>query len=340
MARQNKRQTPRYVFTGHEETPDSYTEITGQEYKALLSVNSTDARWIYFVLSFHRNFETGMVGINPKISSAMLRRSISHKSDRGIKERKISNNHIQRWLNQLESAALLENRGNHIFYLPLARKHSFKEKISNTFGNTFNDLSVTVTESVTDSFQIISETPINIEENIKENVLQNMLQKTEVSQVKGVEVSQEVLPIQNNTTLLNSTTLSPNFLSKEENQFLNLFLELKLRLKPLGDLKAITAAKALVASGVTLEVASEALKIKINNYYASHPHGSTPHPSYFTEAILDYHRELIAINQPRLPEETQHAAHKRPLKRPAFETIVERAKRELAEDAQKRANRK
>jgi hypothetical protein len=104
-------------------------------------------------------------------------------------------------------------------------------------------------------------------------------------------------------TKLNCTVLH-DFLSTDENRFLNLFTDMKLNLKPAGDLKAITSAKALVAAGVTLEVASQALKIKIEAYYEKYPNGKTPHPSYFTDAILDYHRDLEAIKQK--PEETNN----------------------------------
>lgn len=111
-------------------------------------------------------------------------------------------------------------------------------------------------------------------------------------------------PVSGINTKLNYTVLPvDNFLSVEENKFINLFTDLKLSVKPLGDLKAITTAKALVQAGVSIEVASDALKIKLAAYQGDR----TPHPSYFKQAILDYKHDLDAIKQ---QPEDNHATHR------------------------------
>jgi hypothetical protein len=101
-------------------------------------------------------------------------------------------------------------------------------------------------------------------------------------------------PLSGKDTILNYT-IPPvdNFLTQAENKFLNLFTDLKLSLNLAGDLKAITAAKALVKAGVTIQEAREALETKLAAYKGDR----TPHPSYYTQAILDYKRDLEAIKQ-------------------------------------------
>lgn len=101
-------------------------------------------------------------------------------------------------------------------------------------------------------------------------------------------------PLSGKDTILNYTALHvDNFLTPDENRFLNLFTDLKLSLNLAGDLKAITAAKALVKAGVTLQEAREALETKLAAYKGDR----TPHPSYYTQAIIDYKRDLEAIKQ-------------------------------------------
>lgn len=320
--------SPRYVQTGHEDISDNFTQITAQERKMLRNVNSTDARWLYIELSFFRDFETGIAGLNPKLSSSTLRQTISHKSDIGVKEKRLSNNHIQRWIDQLQYAGLIENRGNHVYYLPLAPKYPRKEKISNSFCNSFEEKGVTVTKAVTNSLSNDDKTSINAAQNNDSEVLQNVLQNNELSQVNTNKASHILLPIQNNNYTKLNYTIPANFLTAEENKFINLFTDLKLNVKLAGDLKAITTAKALSKAGVTLEQASEALKIKLNGYKGDR----TPHPSYFLQAILDYKKELDAINEPETPKNERNAPTTR--YKPRRITHEQRSKR-MAEWAEK-----
>jgi hypothetical protein len=303
--------SPRYVYTGHEAISDNYTEITAAERKALRAVKSTDARWLYIELSFFRDFATGIAGLKPKLSSSTLRQTISHKSDIGVKEKRLSNNHIQRWMDQLEKAGLIEDRGNHVYYLPLAPKYPHKEKISNSSCNSSEDLSVTVKQSVTDSQLNNADTPVNAEENEKTELLQKVLQNPSLSQDNPANLSHILLPIQNNNLTKLNYTVPPvdNFLTPDENKFLNLFTDLRLNTSAAGSLKAITTAKALVQSGVTLQEATEAIKIKMRAYYDKYGQDAkTPHPAYFKDAILDYRRDLEAIKQQ--PNEVNHETNR------------------------------
>jgi hypothetical protein len=281
----NQKEMPRYVYTGHEDIPNSYTEITGIEYKALLSVNSTDARWIYFVLSFHRDFETGIAGLNPKISSGMLRKTVSHKSDVGKKERSVSNNHIQRWLDQLEKAGLIEDRGNHVFYLPLARKHPRKENKSNRFSNTFSDSTVTVTKDVTGSSEKSMEQPVNTEENEKSEVLQNVLQDTSLSQQKEDNLSHILLPIQNNR-------LDKIRLDAPAEKFRQLLIERGFYLNHMTSPKTLAMIKLWVDSNVTVEEAEIAM-----NHADAQLGKRADHPSYYRDIPFQYRKELNQAKQ-------------------------------------------
>lgn len=297
MARQKDKETketPRYIYTGHEDIPDSYTEITGAEYKALLSINSTDARWIYFVLSFHRNFETGIAGLNPKISSAMLRGTISHQSAAGKKERKISNNHIQRWIDQLEKAGLIQDRGNHVFYLPMARKHPRKENKSNSICNTSH---VTVTKPVTNIEKTSDETPINTGENANSQLLQTLSQTGDLSQEKEGGLSQGLLPIQNNRLDKIRSDGAEKTLTQV---FMDLLAKRGFYLNHVTHSKTVAMLHAWIKGGITPEEADIAMT-HCDNQLGRRP----DHPTYYAKVPFQYRQDLEKANLNA--EEIKHA---------------------------------
>jgi|GEM_PF-4155171 len=285
-----KKSSPRYVWTGHEKFPEINIKLTHQESKILFQ-QPPELFKLYMFLSLYRDFDTGITGEKVHIDDTSFKVWVGYPSKQGRKGNKPSTTHIVRWLEQLEELGLIQACGNNVFYLPLATTNQHDQKLSH---QTVTKPSPKSEESVTKSE--VSENPINTDYAAE--------LKTEVSPNNDgsvTEVSQRLYTIPvNNLTKLNYIAQT-DFLSAEENKFLNLFTDLKLSLNPAGDLKAITTAKALIQAGVTLEVASEALKIKLAAYTGTR----TPHPSYFKDAIINYKRDLEAIKQQ--PQETNHA---------------------------------
>lgn len=285
MARQTnkKKDVFRYVNTGHEKFSDVDIRLTSKEMEILASEPSELLK-LYLFINARRDFKTNIAGQVTRISDSAFKQHLGYTGKPGRTAWRPTTTHITRWLEQLETLGLIKRLGNHVFHLPLAYTEALEKNQSHHNVTTF------VTHNVTK--QDNAETSINKEENTTT--------ESDLSPPLSPPLSNQLYtPLNNNLTKLNYTEL-PNFLSTAENKFLNLFTDLKLNVKPAGDLKAITAAKALLQAGVSLEVASEALKIKLAGYQGDR----TPHPSYFTQAIIDYKRELDAIKQQ--PQETKH----------------------------------
>lgn len=245
----------------------------------------------YITISRRRDFATGIAGERTKISAQALKEAMSLTKKQGRPAFKVSGGSLENWIKKLVEIGLLIDKGNYIFELPFS-------PIYNSVKNK-SDRSQTIRETVSQTLSNNAETSIKTDTKLSsERISQTASQTGGFSEVRS--------PLNNNLTKLNYTKLPvDNFLSVDENKMLNLYTDLKLNVKLAGDLKAITSAKTLIQAGVSLEVASQALKIKINGYYEKYPNGKTPHPSYFTDAILDYHRDLETLKQQ--PEENNNA---------------------------------
>lgn len=317
-----KKSSPRYVYTGHEEFPRINIKLTHQELEILFK-HPPELMKLYMFLNLYRDFDTNITGENVHINDMSFKLWLGYPSKPGRKGWKPSTTHIVRWLEQLESLGLIQRRGNNVFYLPLAHTKNHESKISH---QAVTNLSPNITQGVTNTN--IAETSINIDEN---NTNKNEVSPNYSGGV--TDLSQRLCTIPDNNLTKLYYTEPVNFLTTEENKFLNLFTDLKLNVKPAGDLKAITTAKALVQAGVSIETASEALKIKINGYHEKYQNKKTPHPAYFLDAILDYHRDLQTIKQQ--PEEKKtngqfNRASKQSRTRP-WETLHEQGLRALQE---------
>lgn len=258
----------------------------------MLNGESPELWKLYICLSQLRDFASGISGKVTRINDAKFKEMMEVSQKQGRQRSKPSTRHIERWLCQLENLGLIESLGNNVFKLPFAASPETAKK------KCHQSVTRIVTTSVTKSEDA----------QVIENKEENSTFENEVSPKVSPQVALRlVAPLNNNYTKLNYTNAREksvdNFLTPAENQMLNLFTDLGLSLKLAGDLKAITTAKALISAGVTLEVASEALKVKLNSYTGDR----APHPSYFLQAILDYHRDLTAINSNAAQQEvTQH----------------------------------
>jgi hypothetical protein len=297
--KKEKKASPRYVYTGHEKFPDIDIRLTSKELKILFQ-QPPELMKLYIFLNLYRDFDTNITGESVHIDDTSFKLWIGYASKAGRKGWKPSTTHVVRWLEQLEVLGLIQRRGNNVFYLPLAHTKNHESNISHQGVTTVSPNSAQGVTNLDNGKTLINKGSAF---DIKNEVSPNL-------SVGVTEVEQRLCTIPGkDITKLNYTYAPVQFLSATENQFMSLFFDLKLSMRLAGDLKAITAAKALAQAGVTLAEAKDALEIKLAGYTGNR----TPHPSYFVQAVLDYKKDLENIkqqpeknNETNRPRTTEH----------------------------------
>lgn len=277
----------------NEELPDINIVLTAAERRALRDIDSLAARCLYIELSFYRDFETNRVGEKTKLSHATLRHALAHESGVGRRARKLSNNHILRWLRQLEKGGLIQVITPHIFYLPLASQGRSAPWKSNSISSQF---AVTVTESVTESVtnennnnenSIINE-ELNINENLGQNLLQNPGQNADLSQENEGICNTISAPYPfNHLTKLNYTKLAP---ARFKN-FIDLLKSRGFHENQIANKRVIAMLAAWHQAGITVEEA------EIGMNHCDRGKTERPHPTYYESAVLEYKRDLHKAKQ-------------------------------------------
>lgn len=283
-----------------------------------------------FGIRRYMDYATGIVGIKREISYNSLAQEIYVEPKRGVKTSSSSRDQIKRALKILENKGLIKRQS-------VVTKDEKILILSCPLAMTDKSIQNKAAPWPPHS-PALKAAPENESNKNEEKIYKNSVLQDDCNDNKEYKSRPESRPDDfkkparyplSVNTKLNSTSARASFLSAEENQFMSLFFDLKLGLKLAGDLKAITAAKNLVASRVPIGVAKEAIEAKLAGYEGNR----TPHPSYFVQAVLDYHHDLQNLKQPS--EVKSDGQSNRPSKptRPKYETLVERTKRELDESA-------
>ena len=261
--------------------------LSDEELQALEGLPHLHRCLYIFGIRRYMDYATGITGIKRKISYQSLNEEVYIEPKQGLKTRDAtSKDKVKRALKVLESARLItihsivtKEKKQLILKCELAMTDKFAQNKAAALPPHSPALQAA---SVDNSGNTINIDTLSEDEN-----------KSRLESRPTQEKKAAAHPLSGKDTKLNYT-VEPvdNFLSHDENKFMNLFTDMKLSLRLAGDLKAITTAKALVSAGVSLEVASEALKIKLAAYQGDR----TPHPSYFKDAIINYKHDLDAIN--------------------------------------------
>jgi hypothetical protein len=283
-----------------------------------------------FGIRRYMDYASGIVGIKREISYKSLAEEVYEEPIKGVKNTTKSRDQIKRALSVLEKKALIKRQSiikkdekTLILSCPLAM----------TDKSIQNKAAPWPPHSAAPQAALGDACNQNKEKAYKNSVPQDWASATAENKSRPASRPSDFEkaaphPL-SDITKLNSTILrTQNFLTVDENKFLNLFTDLRLTVNLAGDLKAITTAKTLIQAGVTIQEAQEALEVKLAAYKGNR----TPHPSYFLQAILDYKKDLTAIQQQ--PEVTHEHKPATTYTRPRI-THAERRKR-MAEWAAKK----
>lgn len=116
--------------------------LTAAELNLLLSC-SPHAYKLYIFLAAKRDFETNIAGEMTRISDSLLKKVMTNPPHKGRKTEIITSTHLNRWLSQLEKCGLIEQKGDNVFYFPLA----FCSKKAKSFVTKFVTPFVSVTNA-------------------------------------------------------------------------------------------------------------------------------------------------------------------------------------------------
>jgi hypothetical protein len=282
----NKKSSPRYVYTGHEEFPKVNIKLTHQELE-LLFQEPPEIMKLYIFLNLYRDFNTNVTGESVHIDDASFKLWLGHPGKIGRKAWKPSTTHIIRWLDRLEDLGLIKQLGNHVFLLPKAYTDQYEQKRCH---QGVTKVSPNLKEGVTN--HNIDETPINTEQNATLN--------SEVSpKINGgvTEVVQRLYTIPDRLDLnrsnrpVNNGDNVDNFF--EENSLSRKIYDLLVKrgyyINHLHHMKTISMINAFIKAGVTLEEVEIGFK-----HCDSQKNGKPTVPWYYEKAVFQYKANLAA----------------------------------------------
>lgn len=282
-----KKQSPRYVYTGHEEFPKTNIKLTHQELEILFK-HPAKLMKTYMFLSLYRDFNTNIVGEAVHIDDLSFKLWIGYAARQGRKAWKPSTTHISRWLMQLEDLGLIKSLGNNVFYLPLAPTLQDDQKISH---QTVTKVSPNNARSVTN--QDTLKTPVNTAENPTSNI------QVSPNNNGGVtELSQRLCTIPDRLDLMRSDPARENF-ERDFNDFTTPAGKFRKLLIDRGyERRHLTHAKtcAMIHSWVKENVTVEEVLVAMN--HADTQLDQTPVvPWYYLPVVFQYREDLKNAHQ-------------------------------------------